>query len=524
MPTQRNTQAELPDLIYRGPFGGIQSELPLDAIEDLGFVDVVNLICRKGNITTRPGYTALPAIPVPAERIIGVADFFNRLGNRIQVVFTPTRMIQYNSGLGTWTVIAGGPLTGGPAQLMGWSVLDNYLLFSQGVDPVQKWDGVTPGFNLADAGAPPARYLCEMAFHLVLGYTVEGGLALPQQIRWSAALDPTDYTSFDAGFNPLANDLGPITGLAFIYQTGFVWQQKGIVQMIPTGVGTQPFDFVKIASKSYGNIAPYSLAAYGNQVAIYVGKDNVYLFDGVQNTPIGDAPMQGSRSRMGARARIFAELKLTDLSQVAGFITESIAGNPFNAYWLIIPGGSVWIYNMDESNWVRATYDRVPSVMGDFITQMVPRIEDLVGPISAQTWSPATLVANSPLDDLAIGFTDGTVGDVNFNTYSETAWNIASGQITAKDTKHNKLINRFRTIMTDLGVTTFNIQLINEQGQSITRQITTGSGSGLQLETIAGLEYNLSGMFIRYNIFGTTPISFSEFAFVYDIAGEFRGT
>src|ERR1700751_5907456 len=109
MSTQRDTSPELPELAWRGPFGGIQSELPLDAIEGLGLADAVNVTFRKSNMTVRPGYKALPAIPAPAEPILGIADFFNKNGERVQVIMTPTRLIQWNASAQNWSVV-GGPL------------------------------------------------------------------------------------------------------------------------------------------------------------------------------------------------------------------------------------------------------------------------------------------------------------------------------------------------------------------------------------------------------------------------------
>lgn len=502
MGTQRDTSAENPEIVWRGPFGGIQSELPLDAIEGLGFQDVVNVIFRISKMTTRPSYTALPAIPAPQERIVGISDFFDANGDRVQVVVTPTRLVKWDPGAQNWVIINGPPLTGATSRLFTFTSLNYKLLFSQGNDPVMLWDGISNSYAPSSMNAVPARFVAEIAFHLVLGATVEGGVFLPQQVRWTGANDPTDYTSFNSGFEPLVNELGPITGIANIYQTGYVFQQKGITQMIPTGVGTQPFDFIKMSNKAKGNIAPYSLDYYGDQVACYVGKDNIYLFDGVQAVPIGDAPMQGL-SRIGARKRIFAELKLADLSQVYGFITTSIAGNDFNAYWLIIPGGSVWIYFLDENSWTRFIYDDIPSVLGDFAKRGALRIMDLIGRISDQTWTPDSLINTNALDDLAIGFQDGVVGDVDFSNYSETSWSITSGQVRGGDSRHNKMVTRMRVVQTDLGKSTYTLQLSNQKGQTESFSVSNGTGSGQQIETL--FDFKISGLYLTWKLSGVEP-------------------
>jgi hypothetical protein len=525
MPTQRDTRPEIPDIVWRGPFGGIQSEQPLDAIEGLGFSDALNVIFRKSNITVRPSYTALPPLPAPAnERIVCICDFFNKLGTRVQAVITPTRLLWWNSTTQAWVNITGPGLSGLPNSIFTFSALNYMLAFSQGADGVMLWDGISSSYSVAGAGVVPARFLSEIAFHLILGYTLESGVELPQRVRWSASFDPTDYTSLDSGFVDLTNDLGPITGIANVYQTGFIFQQRGITQVIPTGVGLAPFEFIKISNKAKGNIAPYSLAYYGDQMACYVGKDNIYMFDGVQSYPIGDAPVSGGFARTGARKRIFAELKISDLTQVFGFITSSIAGNDFNAYWLIIPNGSVWVYYFDEGSWTRFVYDQVPSVLGDFSKSGTPEIAQLIGTIAQQVWSPATLVANNPLDDLAIGFTNGTVGDVDYTTYSESNWSITSGNVRSGDSRHNKYTRRMRIVQTDLGSVNYNVSLANEKSQSLVRNVANGSGTGQQLPWL--LDENLSGMYMNWKISGGPgmPASFSEIALLQDIAEEFRNT
>src|SRR5436190_20631516 len=99
---QQTRSEEYQEFPIIGPFGGIQSELPLDQIENYGFADSTNFLFRKGTATIRPGFTALAAFPAgPTEPVLGIADFYNRLGTRIQVALTQTRLWEWN-GSG-WT-------------------------------------------------------------------------------------------------------------------------------------------------------------------------------------------------------------------------------------------------------------------------------------------------------------------------------------------------------------------------------------------------------------------------------------
>jgi hypothetical protein len=529
--TQRDTSDQVPYIPFRGPFGGIQSEVPLDFMEGLGYADALNMIFRQSRCTTRPGYNALPALPnADPGPIMGIFDFFNAVGVRIQCVITPIALYTWNGS--AWTVITG-TLTGGPGQLFSFSVLDYLLLFSQGQDVIQQFDGISGAFTPTTGGFP-AKFLCQISFHLCSAYTIEESTVRPQRFRWTGVFDPNDNTSYDSGFVDLTNDLGPITGLANVYQTGFIFQQKGITQAVPTGVGTQPFNFVQMSSKAKGNICPFSLAYYGDQIACYVGQDNIYLFDSVQSYPIGDMPMGGQGpTRIGARSRIFAELKLTNLNLVSGFITTTIAGNPFNAYWLIIPGGSVWVYHFDELCWSRFTYSYngapiQPFVIGDFDNQSGIEIEDLIGTIAQQTWTPDTLVDTAPLNDIAIGFQNGLIGDVNFTNYSETAWSLTSGSIRFQDSRNTKYINRMRIVQQGLLNTaiSYDVVVTNNVGlvQPTNPSMSNDFGSGQMGEQL--VDISQGGLYFQYVISSDdtlSPISIAEIGFDTDTGQPYRG-
>lgn len=510
---------ELNEFPIRGPFGGVQSEIPLDAIERLGFDDCLNIILRKAMASVRPSYTALPTM-VGSEPINGVADFFDVNGNRIQVVITPTKMYKWDGVGDTWVQITG-TLTGPTDRLFGWAVVANKLLFGNGVDKVQLWDGITAGFGNASANAVPARYMMELNKHLVVGHTIEAGNTAHQRVRWTGAGDPTDWISFNAGQNDLFNDLGPITGMAKIYQAGFIWQQWGITQTIPTGIGLRPFDFVPLGAHSKGNIAPYSLAAYGEEAAFYVGKDNIYLFDGTRSVPVGDRPIQGIPGRVGARKRILAELLQTNLNTVFGFVTTSINGNDFNAYWLAIPTASVWVYNIDEGNWTRFQFNKTIRAAGRFSEVGVIRIMDLAGTIAQQTWTPNTLQNTNPLDGLLLGFSDGVPGTFDFGTNSEQPWFIKSGFLVTGDRRHRKTVTRFRIIALDLQSVQFTLTLRNEIGENRSQTISFGANTGVPVMKVIDVPL-INGMFLRYELSGSagSQASFIEFAPLYDVAGE----
>lgn len=518
---QQNLSEELLELSSVGPFGGIQSEVPLDQVEQFGQVDILNMVLRKSCAETRPGFTVLPAYPAPAnEDTVGIADFFDAVDTRVQVVMTLTRLIKWDTAAQNWVVITGA-LTGGITDLFIWTVVNDILCFCQGVDNLQGWDGIAGAFGPLSPNAFPAKFLMELETHLVTAYTIEGGTPHTQRVRWSGSGDPTDWVSPSSGTNDILGDLGPITGAVKLFQSGYIFHQWGITQMVPTGIGTNPFRFVPLTTRARGNTIPYSLAPAGEEFACYVGKDNVYKFNGTDSEPIGDKPMQGGK-RVGARSRIFGDLSVVDRSTVWGYVSDTVNGQVFPAYWLVIPAIAVWIYSLDEQNWVRFDFDDVISVVGRFFRGGTIRWLDLIGTWAQQNWTWATLVGQNPNDSVLIAFTDGVDGNFDFTSVSERPWSM-SGVMQMGDLRHSKTVKKFRVGILDNGPVTFTVTLTNAFGTVATETVTMGTGTGKNISRVLSLV--MTGIRINWSISGDAlqDLTLDEYCPMFNVAGEQRG-
>jgi hypothetical protein len=518
---QQARTEELFEFPITGPFGGIQSELPPTEIEPYGFQDSTNMMFRRGVAYSRPGYTNI--YPPLTEPILGVVEFFNAQADRISAILTPTRLLQWTGG--TFVNISGAPFTGSSTQLWSWDIVGQKLCFSQGSDPVWLWDGISSFFLRSSSNAVAANYLAEIDTHLVVGDTIEGGTRFPQRYRWTGIGDPTDWTSFNAGFIDVLNNLGPINGIEKLGQYGYGFHQSGIIQIIPTGSGTNPFDFVPIVNCSLGNICPHSLDHFnrdGVEQAVYVGSDNVYVFNQSSLIPIGDNPIDG-RKRLGARSRIFSDLSsVANQRLVFGYVTNCINGTPFNAYWLSIPNVSMWVYNFDEGNWTRFAYPGQINTMGSFYKQSAPRIMDLVGTILAQNWTPATLGPTNPFDGLLLGFNSGFPAYVDFTNNCETPWQIIGPKHTFGDSRHKHSLKKFRLSVLDLGPVPYTVTITNESNFSLSTTQTLGTGSGDVLSYV--FPFNISGTRLQWQVSGPAevPGAIVEFCPMFDISGEQR--
>lgn len=509
----------------RGPFGGVQSELPPEFIEQTGFLDVYNMILRRGAIGPRSPFLPYIVLPNPQEPIVGVAELVTSGATRIQTIMTPTRLLQLVNG--AWVPVAGAPLKGGPDNLFSSDVVGQKLCFCQQVDKVQVWDGLAGGYADASPNAVPARFLAEIANHLVVADTIEGGIRAPQRYRWTGAGDPTDWTSFDSGQNDMFNNLGQITGVKKIGQFGAIWQLFGITLLVPTGLGTRPFDRSPVVTGKIGNICPPSLDTDGVGIAAFIGQDNVYFFDGGVLQPIGDFPLQG-RMRSGARTRIFADLVGANFDKVVGVFVNTLSGVNFKSYWIFIPNRSIWVFNHEEFNWTRfaiGDHTKTVSVAGMTSNPRHIRIMDLVGRISEQTWSPVTLgVDESSHYCLLVGCQDGSMFDWHLSGKCETSWFLETGQLAFGDYRHEKTIKKLRLIYQDLDAdVSVTLTWTSDTGQVESHQVFLGAATNKSITEI--VPFNIAGHFLSLRVEGGAgkEITFSELTAIYDVGGEIRG-
>ena len=466
------------------------------------------------------------------ESWIGIYSFYDSFGDLWQVANTPTQMYYYtDSG---WVRLFG-PEYGSSSDYMSYAVVGQKLYFSQGVDPIWMWDGLLAGPIPAYKNqinpllnAPAAKYLFELGNHLVACNLITEGSHAYQRVQWSGAGNGQDWTSFDSGQTDLYNDLGPITGCLKLFQYGFIFQQLGIDQMTLTGNAAAPFDFQPLSARSKGLVIPRSLSANGESTGYFVGQDNIYSFDGTTSTSIGDMPLQG-RTRLGARSLIFGDITVGTLGNIFGFVSTTVNGNPYNAYWLVIPNVSIWIYHIDDMTWTKWSTSRTPTVIGNFLTNSIIRIEDLIGTIAQQNWSPATLTNGNPFPAVMIGCYDGTSLLFDFTGWSEEAWSITTGQMDYGDPRHENSTKKLRLTYKDNGPATIQVLFTNEEGQTSLNAPTSpdgiilpGNGAGTTQKIV--LPVNLPSVYATMKISGEAgvPFEMSSYAPIYSQSGEVK--
>ena len=513
-----NRPTEITELTFAGPFGGIQSESALVQMETFGFADSLNIVFYDGVMMPKPGLFLLP--PPASGPIQGIFDFFDAIGNRHTGVWCGGSIWELTSGA-TWHQKTG-TLTNTTAT-MSWTVVGGKLLFSQGTDPVQVWDGVATTFAAVSANATPAYHLGELNFCLIACPTVEAGVFAPQRMRWTTPGDPTQWTGGNSGISDMFNDLGPIRGWRKIYTMGYIFQRWGITAQQPTGNAITPWILYPLSSKQKGLCFDWTLSGTG-EFAVYAGQDNIYLFNGSSSEPIGDLPLQG-KAWLGARDRILSDLYATGSSiQAHGYYLSVTKSHEYATYWLLIPGQSTWVFNFKEQNWCRFNWPKVQSttsVMYSMPDVRATQINQLVGTIGGLAGSIISLSGSFNIgDSAAIGFSNGQIGYFDWDEPPDSAWSLTTGTLAFGDTRHSKDIRRVRMVMEADTQVDITISATNEQGQTQTTVASFSAAPGRTQNQV--FPFHLPGFFTTFSFSGPPAQSFelSEISVGYGIGRE----
>jgi len=196
----------------------------------------------------------------------------------------------------------------------------------------------------------------------------------PWRVRWSLAgnLERSDQ---GLAFNDLVDsDVSPIAGGNYLQRLLVLVKEESVVLMRFIG-GLSVFSFN--TEWHEGTFAGDTIARWQN-LLFYLGKDDVYVFDGAQATRIAEHRV---------RDAIFDILTTDQLRHMFGRIYPR-----FNEYWLWITTDDntfpteVFVYNIKLNAWSRFKFNQTPD-MGLYHTVSGQTIDDLVGTIDDQNWT-----------------------------------------------------------------------------------------------------------------------------------------
>lgn len=521
---ERITKRELLEYSIARPFNGVQGDSPVGALPNNGFWACNNVLISKNLIVTKPQYELLS---LNSGSVKMLASFEQSDGDLGLAAVVGTSLLGNTSGAPSFSSITGSlSADAGDSHNFDHAVVNHNLLFCQGVDKVQAWDGGAT-FGDVDASAVAAFHLAEIGTHLVVGRTVESATEYPQRIRWTAAGDPTDWTGQNAGINDLLNKLGRITGLSESLSEGVVFHRRGITQIIRTGLGLRPFDFVPYASAGRGTRYSYTPSQFGQEGIAYVGQDNVYLYNGSSFDPIGRRGVG-----QGAWAAIQKDLFGVSEADVKGVVVYGIAGIQTACYCIIIAGSSssvIWVYDFFGGSWFRWTVDARARSAGwlprtSTFTSLVPDLNGVTPHDSYTHLLPGPQSELLPL--ISLGLTGGDVVSYNFagSDDADRDWEVVTDMLDFGWPRHTKRLNQVRIRYLDIGEESVTATVKNERGETSTDTVTIGNSAPTGQARIANFKMNISGAFhsLKLSGDGSGRVAISEITFVYVPGGEYK--
>lgn len=240
------------------------------------------------------------------------------------------------TGSGNWNYTIRKIYDTPPNYRWGWAIVGDLLCFSNGNNPVQKWNGSGYASNL-HSNAVPSRFLIEYADRLILFDCVVNGVRNPNYCRWSAIDDPTNWTGVGSGYKNFVETEDFITGVGKSGTFLVVYKRNSIILGSDTGDIDIPIIFPNILTQ-VGCIAPYSIVNLlsGN---VFLGYDNFYYIESGTPRPIGDKIKD-----------IFFELvNTTEAEKTTGFL-DQIA---HEILWFVntTEGRLAFVWDYKEDEW-----------------------------------------------------------------------------------------------------------------------------------------------------------------------------
>lgn len=392
---------------------------------------------------------------------------------------------------------------------------EKILCVTNGVDPIMKWNGTGEFVNLG--GTPNvAKYLGyfgSVGFeHLMSAWTNDGTYNLPQTVEISDAGNPesglTTYYEF------LNND-DEIVGLASLGTRIIVYKRNSITVGWPTpeGGNTDPFDWNQDQIRDVGAVSIRTVVDFGTY-HIFLGQDNVYIFDGSATIPIA-----------GDLVNYFQE------TVNKPYIERSFAFalRELRLYCLCVPCGTeeypskVFAYNYDEKHWTIWDFSLNFYAYGALTKEYSPTWTDL--DTAGTAWSAMLmriidLLVYSADVAYIFGDTDGYIWEYGSAFNDDDGTEIAS-TITTKDYPLNDAKHAVRLLETVSGFVTrtgnMRIRASVDFGVSWSEWITIPMVAGVdydeqiqnfllrgrqvrfQIENLAGADFEFESLIVGFN-------------------------
>ena len=280
--------------------GGINTLVAPEQLDNDEAVEAVNVDFYRGKVRKTNGFNQFTA-NVFTEPVTFIDQFWDLSNATHFFGFTPNSIWKYDSATDTWTDVS--PVAGitgatikdrwGSVQFPytdGVGTFHDAYIVTNFVSGILKFEpGATNFDTLPGTVDFKATALTAYRNHLVLGRLQEGSTLAPQRIRWSDTGNAEEWAAGNAGFVDLIETADWVVGFAMLRDTLYIFKERSIWRMYYRGTASKLFEF-ELVIDGIGARSPDTIVSLGDQI-IFLGWDNVYTFDGVRVTPVGD-PVQ----------------------------------------------------------------------------------------------------------------------------------------------------------------------------------------------------------------------------------------
>ena len=321
---------------------------------------------------------------------------------------------------------------------------------------------------MADLGGSPpkAKFLTEFKSHLLLLDVTTGGDRDPQLIRWSDTGDAEEWSTGNQGSVRLTGSDWIQGAVKFRGNYLAVLKERSVWLGYATG-DSSIFQFDrKTAGK--GCIAPYSIDVI-DETVVFLGQDDVYIFNGVQIAPIGES----------IRTELFSDLNPAQLDRVFGVTVEEQ-----KEYWLFYPSGTstycdkAWIYNYEKNKWTRHTYPDDMTNFGAYQLDTTVTYDSLPGTYDSRAgrFDNSAFLAASP--NTLLGGQSGEMFTYDATASTENGTTI-DGYFETKDFNFTSMTQRQRVTRIDISYIGNGLEVwySTDKGASWTQATTLSSST-----------------------------------------------
>lgn len=281
--------------------------LPNSIIASAGAGDTMDIVVNQSSTTsiastetlTNGSWGAATLTFATEKEIMGGREF-TREDVTYNVRIGLDKIERYNSTTSAWTDITGTDLTGSTTDLVSTALPllsgKPILCITNGKDAIRKWTAT--GNTAVLGGTPPiARFIQEYKTYLVAA-NIGGGTDINQRMQWSDTADPENWSTGNAGSVDLVEDGEAITGLNLFGSYLCVHKERSIY--LGYLVSSSSIFLFDRKSTGVGTIANGSIQNLPSGEQIFLAKDGLYLFNGVNCRTLSEAINEEIRDSINA--------------------------------------------------------------------------------------------------------------------------------------------------------------------------------------------------------------------------------